>query len=138
MSSYFTYASKKSYEHYTTLSYLPIFNPSQSRIYKSYSIINKDEKLEPSAEPTELFYYETKYPSFVPRFNSNYTCICKTEQNDNEKQQIIILIVMTSATSFFCILLFLLIIWYRFYFKKKLLNKRFAEEFGVELCDLSI
>ena len=145
MSSYFTYATRNSYQRYVTLNYYPTFTPSYSNKYKSYAIINNDDKLEPSVEPTE-FLIPTSKPTIMPTFIEtqplNYTCICKTDSNDNEKK-IIVLIVATSLTSFSCVLLILFILWYRFIFKKKLMNKHqnsrlFFEKFGVELSDLNI
>jgi hypothetical protein len=156
MERYFTYATQKSYQRYVTLNYFPSLKPSQSIIYKSYSIINSNEKLDPSLEPTEFIYYGTNYPTtlkptLMPTLaqppktlaptNLNYTCICKTEPNENQ-EKIVILIVATSLTSFACVLLILFIIWYRFFFKRKLMNKNqnnklFLEKFGVDLSDLN-
>jgi hypothetical protein len=152
MSSYFTYATRNSYQHYVTLNYFPTFNPSYPNKFKSYSILNNDDKLDPSVEPTEFFISTTKpsaKPTFIPTFMPkliethplNYTCVCQTESNENEKK-IIILIVATSLTSFSCVLLILFIIWYRVFFKRKLMNKHqnnrlFLEKFGVDLSDLN-
>jgi len=147
MSSYFTYATRNSYQHYVTLNYFPTFNPSYTNKFKSYSILNNDDKLDPSVEPTEFFIPTSLKPTLAPApkmlapSNLNYTCVCQTESSENEKK-IIILIVATSLTSFSCVLLILFIIWYRVFFKRKLMNKHqnnrlFLEKFGVDLSDLN-
>jgi hypothetical protein len=148
MSNYFTYASKKSFEHYATLNYLT-FNPLYSNNFNSHLKNDDDES---SAEPTELVYYKTNYPTPSPKLpptlfptheliQTNCSCVCKTVQTDSEKK-IIILIIATSLTSFSSVLLILFIIWYRVFFKRKLMNKHqnnrlFFEKFGVELSDLN-
>lgn len=115
--------------------------------YQRHAIINNYDE---TIEPTEMRenYYITNCPTIKPAstftptiFNPhplNYTCICKSEKNE-DTSRFIALIVATSLTSFSCVLL-IFIIWYKLLFKKKLLNNydnNCVEQFGIDASDIN-